>query len=124
MTVVSMCHISSAPLVRSATFGFNGRTRSRGRRQPYVRSRARLKPDAIYAPFTLNLEEMRNAPETALLWLSVSDILVGMSRRDEGLERLLDLDGFLLRSVAASGRRSSRSACRQTIPGRMESAIR
>jgi hypothetical protein len=39
MTVVSMCHISSAPVVRSPTFGFAGCTRRQGRRQPYVRTR-------------------------------------------------------------------------------------
>ena len=39
MTVVSICHISSALVVRSPTFGFAGCTRRRGRRQPYVRTR-------------------------------------------------------------------------------------
>ena len=39
MTVVSMCHISSARVVRRPTFGFAGCTRSRGRRQPCVRTR-------------------------------------------------------------------------------------
>ena len=34
MTVASMCHISSAAVVRSPTFGFAEWTRSRGRRQP------------------------------------------------------------------------------------------
>jgi hypothetical protein len=40
MTVVSMCHISSARVVRRPTFGFIGCTRSRGRRQPNVRTRS------------------------------------------------------------------------------------
>src|SRR6516164_4846347 len=35
MTVVSMCHISSARVVRRPIFGFAGCTRRRGRRQPY-----------------------------------------------------------------------------------------
>ena len=39
MTVVSMCHISSARVVRRPTFGFAGCTRSGGRRQPNVRTR-------------------------------------------------------------------------------------
>ena len=39
MTVVSMCHISSARVVRRPTFGFAGCTRSRGRRQPNFRTR-------------------------------------------------------------------------------------
>jgi len=39
MTVVSMSHISSAFAVRSPTFGLAGCTQSRGRRQPYVRTR-------------------------------------------------------------------------------------
>jgi hypothetical protein len=46
MTVVSMCHISSGPLVRSPAFGFAGCIRSRGRRQPYVRTR-RYQVDAL-----------------------------------------------------------------------------
>jgi hypothetical protein len=33
MTVVSMCHVSSGPLVRRPTFGFAGWIRSRGRRR-------------------------------------------------------------------------------------------
>src|SRR5262245_61164716 len=39
MTVVSTCHISSARVVRRPTFGLAGCTRSRGRRQPYFRTR-------------------------------------------------------------------------------------
>src|ERR1700676_1245141 len=39
MTVVSMCHISLARVVRRPIFGFAGCTRSRGRRQPYCRTR-------------------------------------------------------------------------------------
>src|SRR5439155_19856626 len=39
MTVVSMCHISSARVVRRPTFVFAGCTRSRGRRQPNFRTR-------------------------------------------------------------------------------------
>ena len=39
MTVVSMCHISSARVVRRPTFGLAGCTRSRGRRQPNFRTR-------------------------------------------------------------------------------------
>src|SRR5467141_1919713 len=38
MTVVSMCHISSARVVRRPTCGFAGCTRSRGRRQPNFRT--------------------------------------------------------------------------------------
>ena len=38
MTVVSMCHISSARVVRNPTFGFAGCSRSRGRRQPNFRT--------------------------------------------------------------------------------------
>ena len=34
-----MCHISSARVVRSPIFGFAGCTRSRGRRQPFCRTR-------------------------------------------------------------------------------------
>jgi len=37
--VVSMCHISSARVVRRPTFGFAGCTRSRGRRQPNFRTK-------------------------------------------------------------------------------------
>src|SRR5713226_5967192 len=39
MTVVSMCLISSARVVRRPTFGFAACTRSRGRRQPIFRTR-------------------------------------------------------------------------------------
>src|SRR6516225_5398819 len=39
MTVVSMCHISSARVVRRPTWGFAGCMRSRGRRQPFCRTR-------------------------------------------------------------------------------------
>jgi hypothetical protein len=39
MFEVSMCHISSARVVRRPTFGFAGCTRSRGRRQPFCRTR-------------------------------------------------------------------------------------
>ena len=39
MTVVSMCQISSAHVVRMPTFGFAGCTRSRGRRHPKRRTR-------------------------------------------------------------------------------------
>src|SRR5262245_24089675 len=39
MTVVSMCHISLARVVRRPIVGLAGWTRSRGRRQPYVRTR-------------------------------------------------------------------------------------
>jgi len=39
MTVVSMCHISFARVVRSPRVGFAGCTRSRGRRQPFCRTR-------------------------------------------------------------------------------------
>ena len=39
MTVVSMCHISWARVVRRPTFGLAGCTRSRGRRQPNFRTR-------------------------------------------------------------------------------------
>ena len=39
MTVVSMCHMSFARVVRSPIVGFAGCTRSRGRRQPYGRTR-------------------------------------------------------------------------------------
>jgi hypothetical protein len=37
--VVSMCHISLARVVRRPLFGLAGCTRSRGRRQPYLRTR-------------------------------------------------------------------------------------
>jgi hypothetical protein len=37
--VVSMCHISFARVVRSPILGFAGCTRSRGRRQPFCRTR-------------------------------------------------------------------------------------
>jgi hypothetical protein len=51
MTVVSMCHISSGPVVRSPTFGFAGCTRSRGRRQPYCRTRrSQVDGDAATVP--------------------------------------------------------------------------
>jgi hypothetical protein len=39
MTVVSMCHISSARVVRRPTGGFAVCTRRRGRRQPFCRTR-------------------------------------------------------------------------------------
>ena len=39
MTMVSMCHISSARVVRRPPFGLAGCTRSRGRRQPNFRTR-------------------------------------------------------------------------------------
>jgi hypothetical protein len=39
MTVVSMCHISLGRVVRRPTFGLAGCTRSRGRRQPFCRTR-------------------------------------------------------------------------------------
>src|SRR4029453_14402545 len=51
MTVVSMCHISSRPVVRSPTFGFAGCTRTRGRRQPYFRTRRyQVEADADTVP--------------------------------------------------------------------------
>jgi hypothetical protein len=64
MTVVSMCHISSARVVRSPILGFAGCRRSRGRRQPFCRTRRyQVEGEAQTAPSRWADRERAAAPQ-------------------------------------------------------------